>query len=485
MKLKAWVKNNWLYFFFILSSGFLYFYNLPNSFHFSGDQGRDVLVMKDLLDGKSWPLLGPTSSVGHYYLGPLFYYFNSPSLLLTNFNPIGPALLQALVGITMTVALFCFLKQFFNYKIAVIATTWYLLLPTFVEYNRFAWNPNAIPLFLILFFWSLAQFIKLQKEKFFLIALINLFILLQLHLINIVLLLPLLISVYQSWLKHHNIKSIITKTFYSILTTITALFPFIYGLFKQIGLSKNKSSLINPLSLVQNIGINLKEIIWLLAGKNIFLSLLIIIIFILSIYLIIKNIKLKAFNLSIKFLIIPTILVSIISLSLLNIKPTTHYLFIPLIGLLILISWAIDQITKTIPSKIISNILLLIILLTTVYSWLPQWLEIFKPNSISAKKINETTTLILENSNSQPFQVAILSEDNSDEPYLYYLKMKSNLLIRDQEFAKQIFIVCEDQESCKPHGNPHWEIAKFEINHQDKQIEELQINDNLIKLFVR
>ena len=63
--------------------------------------------------------------------------------------------------------------------------------------------------------------------------------------------------------------------------------------------------------------------------------------------------------------------------------------------------------------------------------------------------------------------------------------MKSNLLIRDQEFAKQIFIVCEDQESCKPHGNPHWEIAKFEINHQDKQIEELQINDNLIKLFVR
>jgi len=40
---------------------------------FLGDEGRDVLIVYNILHGKL-TLLGPTASVGGFFLGPIYYY---------------------------------------------------------------------------------------------------------------------------------------------------------------------------------------------------------------------------------------------------------------------------------------------------------------------------------------------------------------------------------------------------------------------------
>ena len=61
--------------------------------------------------------------------------------------------------------LYKYLETYFNKQTTIFATGWYLILPSFVFYNRFAWNPNPIPLFFILFVWCLTKFNETQKIK--------------------------------------------------------------------------------------------------------------------------------------------------------------------------------------------------------------------------------------------------------------------------------------------------------------------------------
>ena len=78
---------------------------------FLGDEGRDVLVVKRILVDHKFTLLGPATSIGNMYLGPLYYYLMIIPMALSCLNPLGPA---------MKVALFGVITVFFVYKITRI-----------------------------------------------------------------------------------------------------------------------------------------------------------------------------------------------------------------------------------------------------------------------------------------------------------------------------------------------------------------------------
>ena len=59
---------------------------------FLGDQGRDAIIMRNIATLRDLPALGPITSVGSVYLGPLYYYLMAPWLLLSGFNAVGPAI---------------------------------------------------------------------------------------------------------------------------------------------------------------------------------------------------------------------------------------------------------------------------------------------------------------------------------------------------------------------------------------------------------
>src|SRR5690606_24275698 len=66
-------------------------YNLPHTAQFLGDQGRDALIVSRIFKEGDLVFIGPVTSVGNMYLGPLYYYFMLPFLWLSYPSPLGPA----------------------------------------------------------------------------------------------------------------------------------------------------------------------------------------------------------------------------------------------------------------------------------------------------------------------------------------------------------------------------------------------------------
>ena len=77
--LVEWIKKNKIEFLvllvILLAAGFLRLYRISGYMTFLGDEGRDVLVVKRIIVDHKWTLLGPTASVGGFFLGPIYYYF--------------------------------------------------------------------------------------------------------------------------------------------------------------------------------------------------------------------------------------------------------------------------------------------------------------------------------------------------------------------------------------------------------------------------
>lgn len=92
----SFLKKNWLLISILIIGAFLRLYKIDGYMTFLGDEGRDVIIVRNLLVNADPILIGPGTSVGGMYLGPLYYYFMAPFLLLANFSPVGPAVGVAL-----------------------------------------------------------------------------------------------------------------------------------------------------------------------------------------------------------------------------------------------------------------------------------------------------------------------------------------------------------------------------------------------------
>ena len=87
-------------------STFTHLYRIDKTFIFHNDEARDVLIVKKMIDTGRPILLGPQTSVGNMYLGPLYYYLMLPALLLAKMNPVGPAIMAAIFAMGTTALLY-------------------------------------------------------------------------------------------------------------------------------------------------------------------------------------------------------------------------------------------------------------------------------------------------------------------------------------------------------------------------------------------
>lgn len=145
----------------VLVGLFLRIYNLDEWLYFQTDQSRDFnRVITAVEGGPEWlPLLGPKAGGTYLRLGPIFYYFGYISGLIFGIDSptimVFPDLLFSLLSIVL---LFFFLKEFFSRNWSLILTAGYAVCLYGVEYSRFAWNPNSLPFFNLLFFFSIFKY---------------------------------------------------------------------------------------------------------------------------------------------------------------------------------------------------------------------------------------------------------------------------------------------------------------------------------------
>ena len=148
--MKTWLKNHWLLLVIVGISLFLRLYRIGATLTFLEDEGRDLLIVKRMLDTHLPVLLGPQTSTGNMYLGPLYYYLITPWLVLSHMDPVGPAIFVALSGGLTAYLLFVLGKKWFSPASGYLAAFLYAVLPFAVSVNRGSWNPNLVPLVAVL-----------------------------------------------------------------------------------------------------------------------------------------------------------------------------------------------------------------------------------------------------------------------------------------------------------------------------------------------
>lgn len=138
---------------------FLRVYRTQDFLGFWYDQGRDALVIWDLLHKHKLFLIGPTTGIEGIFLGPFYYYLIAPAYLLGNGSPVYPAIWLAAINIGAIFTLFVIGRRYFSPPIGLLAAALVALSFELVKYQRWLSNPTPLPLFALLAFASLLEII--------------------------------------------------------------------------------------------------------------------------------------------------------------------------------------------------------------------------------------------------------------------------------------------------------------------------------------
>lgn len=160
-------KYFWIFILFFAVGIFLRSYNFTPWIHFELDQARDATLIDESLEGGplNLPLLGPRAAGSFLRLGPASYYIDYIFSVPINNSVVGSALASLFFSILSMIAFYFFLWRYFSKNLslatgAIFATSIFL-----VTYSRFAWNPNLLPFFVILFFLALLGAVDDEKSK--------------------------------------------------------------------------------------------------------------------------------------------------------------------------------------------------------------------------------------------------------------------------------------------------------------------------------
>ncbi len=237
----------------LLVASFLRLYNIPNTVQFLGDQGRDAMIVANIFKKHDLVFIGPVTSVGNMYLGPLYYYFMVPFLWFTYPSPMGPVYVIALLGIFTVYLMYLLGKTFLSERVALISATLFGLSTVVASQTRFSWNPNPAPLVSLLMLYFVSK--ALKKSVYYWIWVFVCFsVLIQLHYLTLLSAGGFgLIWIYQV-VKYRKdtklIKEMLVSTMLGIFIFLVSLTPLFLFDYKHDGL--NRKAFINILANEQS-----------------------------------------------------------------------------------------------------------------------------------------------------------------------------------------------------------------------------------------
>jgi len=147
---------------------FLRTYEFRDWMVFNPDQARDAMIVEEVLEGKeSMLLLGPEVGNNRFGLGPWFYHLEILSAKIFGSEPWKLAIPDLIFSILTIPLFYIFVKKYFNSKVSLLLTFFLSMSYFMVRYSRFAFNPNTIPFFVLLFLLGIMYFSETNKKKSF------------------------------------------------------------------------------------------------------------------------------------------------------------------------------------------------------------------------------------------------------------------------------------------------------------------------------
>lgn len=160
--------------------------NFPYFLNFSSDQALHSTAALEIYKNRRIILIGPelTSivSIGrHIFYGPLVYLLELLFLILGGFDPLKSSFAMVVVGSLMVFPLYFGLLNLTNRLNAIFISLIFALLPFYIDYSRFLWNPNYLLILLPGLVYLMGLFKRHHHDFVFFLIFIYLGCLIQLH----------------------------------------------------------------------------------------------------------------------------------------------------------------------------------------------------------------------------------------------------------------------------------------------------------------
>lgn len=139
-------------------------YRVTEFLGFWFDQGRDALVISNLLHNGKFFLIGPTTGVEGIFLGPFYYYLMAPFYALGRGNPIYPAIFFALLSTAAIYLMYRLARRYVGHWAGIIAAVLYAFSFQFIGYNRWLANPAPLPFFAVAALWGVTSLVYSDRR---------------------------------------------------------------------------------------------------------------------------------------------------------------------------------------------------------------------------------------------------------------------------------------------------------------------------------
>jgi len=449
----------------------LRFYRIREYMTFLGDEGRDMLVVKRMIVDHKFTLLGPITSVGSIYMGPIYYYFMVPFLWLWRMDPVGPSIMVAIVSVLTIALLYKLGAEFFHPTVGLLSSFIYAISRLTIIYGHSSWNPNVVPFFALVIIYCLLKVIVKKKYRWLAIAGLSLGVLIQLHYVTLMFIPIILVSLFL-------IRFRIPIRYYlmSVLGFILTYSPFLtfelrhnfvnlQSVWRFIWEQKRSAppTIFSTFNVVFDVLVRLFWRIVVIENAELTKLFMIGVILIVG-FVWLKKEKNKKSLMSMKVVII-WLVVGMASFGLYHGIIYDYYLGslfpIPalLSALMLYTLWKMHKIGK------VSVAILLFFIVYFNFKNSPLRIE---PNNM-LRNTETISRFIYEKSEGKPYNFALIALHNSDHAYRYFLEVWGHppITIENQAVdperktvTDQLLVVCEEK-ICQPLGHSLWEIAGF------------------------
>lgn len=471
---RLWWKlkdQRWLFLILIMIlilAAFLRFYRLPEYMTFLGDEGRDALIMTKMLAG-DLPLIGPPTSVGNIYLGPLYYYMMFIPMAIFNLNPVSAAAMNAAIGVLTVGLVYYFGRIWFGRIGGLISAYLYAISPVTIIYSRSSWNPNPTPFFALLGVFGLFRMHKTGNFLWLILTGLAFAAALQMHYLALFLLpIGIILWVYQILFRKSKNKNIFKGTVLGIVTFLIMMSPlFLFDLKHNFLNYRAITTLLNEESAIKaDIFSNFTRLPQLysynligryVAAENLPLQ------FIISSLLLLPLIYFRSWPILALGL---WLVLGLLGVSFYQQDVYDHYLgFLNPAPFLLFGSIAA---IKIIPGKLKMIFLITLLIGLTIVNL--QKNPLLSPPNNQLQRTQEVAKFIINESLGEDFNFALLSKNNYDAAYQFYLGQLGHKPKQAPfEVTSQLFVVCEDP-ICDPTHSPKYEIAAYGMSKIEKEI---------------
>lgn len=148
-------------------------YRINELLGFWYDQGRDALVVWDLIHKGKFFLIGPTTGLAGVFRGPWYYYLIAPFYYLGGGNPAVPAAFLALSTVLGIYILYKIARKYFGEMTAFLFTFISSLSFYFLGSSRWLSNPTPMYLISALYLWGMVKVVEGKKWGWFVVTLMS------------------------------------------------------------------------------------------------------------------------------------------------------------------------------------------------------------------------------------------------------------------------------------------------------------------------